>query len=134
MRRAQRKRPQQREWSEEVVFSFRIEGEGGSFQELVVTEEDEVLLSWRETGGKARLEPIDAGRREIGEFLWRVEGLGIARWMQRRASAVPSGGGRWHVALRTAQGYVTACGAGERPAGWEELMRLVEGLTGRSAG
>ena len=110
----------------QVVFCVRLAGGGGAFSEVVVAEDNRVILRRCDGAHRAEVEALEKRRRDVDEFLWRVEDLDIARW---RGGERPAGEG-WHVAILTRGGWVTACGSGDPPPQWDGLCRLVEHLTG----
>ena len=134
MRRRGRDRSGGAEKAAEILFALTLRGEGGSVDEVVVTDADEVVYRCCEAGARPFIECLPSTRRDIDSFLWRVERLDLARWKRTQGGAGASGPGSWHVAFQSRTGWVMASGSGEHPEWWGEMCRLVERVSGKDLG
>jgi len=119
-----------RESSGEVLLALRVEGAGGAFEELVVTDDDEVIHITGGRQGARRVETVRRRRREIDRFLWEVEALGPAD-SQRHYGGDSRGPGSWRLVMQSEGQWRHWSGGGRVAPHWDELMALAAGLLGR---
>ena len=111
----------------DLIFALTVCGPGGTFRQLAVTSDDEVYLTYKNDASAApssRL--LDKRARDIGEFLWSVEGLGVVRWERSYGDGDPCGPDGWMMILDIRGTLHKWQGAGQYPPQWDRLTELVE--------
>jgi hypothetical protein len=113
----------------DVMFAVSKCGKRGSFRQVAITSRFDVYYTFRQPDGKTiASEQVRVRSKHVGEFLLRVQKLGVLFWEKRYGKGEPTDPGGWMLVMEMDGHMHKWQGCGEYPPQWDELWDMVDEL------